>query len=152
VIFNGKMKRVGTALLVGTVIILSGCLAGNQEKMATWTVKEVWDDYMRENGTSYFVSLEPGDIVTIKDIISKISSKYDPHYMDNITYIGFKSGGAPFLFEGDLTGDYQVGDEVVITLQVIEIEVDGRTDEFFKEMWDGRDVKPVPASAITHAE
>lgn len=63
-----------------------------------------------------------------------------------------RAGGAPLLFEGDLTGDHHAGDEVIITPQVIEIEVNGYMNEFFKEAWDGQYMKPIPESSIRHTE
>lgn len=105
-----------------------------------------------------FKSLNPGDTMNLKDTITEMD--YDNS--DDETFIEL-GDGPDFYFEGDLTDEFDMGDEVIITLHVIHDEWDEYRDgeechfeyEFFEEMWDREDNevenKVLPQSKIKHA-
>jgi len=89
-----------------------------------------------------FRTLEPGDTLKIKDTITDIY--YDD--WEETTYIQFVGGGLPF--DGDLTKRFNVYDEVIITLHIIEISDYNYSFEYFEEGWDGDSYVPFPSSSI----
>ena len=146
---NGKAKNL-FVLAVIVFIILAGC---TKEEKKIWTAKEVKEDWVTGENGSYFKSLDPGDVLIVEDIIENITPRYNPFQNYSVTYISFKSGGYPFTFEGNLSGDFKVGDRVIITLHIIGVEKNGYEMEGFAESWDAENEKPKPIDrdAIKHA-
>jgi hypothetical protein len=130
------------------------------------------DDYDFDNWE--FISLDPGDTLKINDKIVYIDSVIESG--ETVTYIWFETNhkgediedwveyepsyGAYYYnnyditFEGDLTDKYKIGDEVVVTLHIIEIEYNSRIMEYFEEMWDDQYSEPqyqIPSSCLDHA-
>ncbi|HEC76053.1 MAG TPA: hypothetical protein ENI33_02195 [Thermoplasmatales archaeon] len=145
-------EKIGKLFVVAVVvfIISSGCV---KEEKKIWTAKEVKDDWVMGENASYFKSLDSGDILIVEDVIENITPRYNPIANYSVTYINFKSGGYPFTFEGNLSQDFKVGDKVIITLHIIEVEKNGYKMESFAESWDAENEKPKPIDrdAIKHA-
>jgi hypothetical protein len=141
-----RKKILVLVVSISFLSVSSGCI-DNNNKTVTWTAKEVWDDYVTEGNSSFFVSLDHGDTIRIRDNITKLEAGYQ-YKNESITYVSLTDGQYPLPVEGNLSDEYQIGNEVLITLHIIEIETPGEKIEFFKEMWDGNDVKPMPRSAI----
>ena len=141
-----RKKILVLALSISFLIVSPGCI-DNNNKTVTWAAKEVWDDYVTEGNRSFFVSLDHGDTIRIRDNITKLEAGYQ-YKNESITYMSLTDGQYPLPVQGNLSDEYQIGNEVLITLHIIEIETQGEKIEFFKEMWDGNDVKPMPRSAI----
>jgi hypothetical protein len=165
-------------LLLGIVIFLSGCTENDggltEPKTVTMIAQEFGDDMQFEmSGTTmktYYNSLNDGDTLIFQDTIDKIS--YDE--TTEITTIEFEysqddgdgtyTSKAQFIFEGDLTGDYSIGDEVQITVTIkrVTITMEGMTldMELYEEYWiseehfienymTGVPFKPLSATKIT---
>ncbi len=139
------MKKEIKEILLIAIVISIGCVS--KGKVITMTMKELQNDIEIGENYSCFKSLQPGDILKIKDEIALIEA------MDwnnkTITFITLKSWPNNTVpFEGNLTHEYEIGNKIVITLHIIEIEKNGRKIEFFKEMWDGKNLIPLPPSTI----
>ncbi|UCE36579.1 MAG: hypothetical protein JSW00_13825 [Thermoplasmata archaeon] len=142
----------------------------------TMTYAELEDD-ITYNGKYIldFISLEPGDTLRVEDEIIFIASGYDESDYEIATRIWFKSEhegedtefwyayssredkyyyhNYDFTFKGNLTDDFKVGDDVVITLHVIDVIWNGYDSEFFEEMWNKENETPqnLPRTCIKKA-
>jgi len=96
-----------------------------------------------------YQSLKEGDTLILTDTISEIyyqtlfqvgtSILFD---VENFTFAGVSSNKTGFLFRGDLTNTYSVGDKVQITLTVIHVVINNESTgvildwEVFEEGWN----------------
>ncbi|UCE36580.1 MAG: hypothetical protein JSW00_13830 [Thermoplasmata archaeon] len=145
---------------------------GNGDESAiTMTFAELIEDVESSENTLEFKTLEPGDTLKIEDEIVYIASEYDEWDEETVTYIWFKSAhksediddwyddywddyyNYDFTFKGNLTNDFDVEDDVVVTLHVIKIDMYGYEREYFEEMWDedAQTVQNLPSSCIKKA-
>ncbi len=124
------------------------------------TYKEFLEDYEAYNsmgnpghyreGEYNFKSYDGGDTIYIKDELTKVEEAYRSSY-GTITHVWFESEGNEgsyingICFDGPLADDFKSGDEVIITLHIIED--DG--DELIKE-WDYSS-NLLSSGSITHA-
>ncbi|UCE36578.1 MAG: zinc ribbon domain-containing protein [Thermoplasmata archaeon] len=153
---------IGVVVAVVVVIIVAVfammMLGGNGNgKTVTMTAKELMDDITYTEDTWGYKSLKPGDTLKIKDEIIYIASEYDDWYEETVTYFWFKSEHKnediddwydsywneyedyDITFKGDLTDDFEEGDEVIITLHCIKVEKYGYEREVFREVWDEKE-------------
>jgi len=157
------MKKSATIFLViiACISLLSqGCL---KNKKIIMDVKEFRGDYeVREDNMSKmaiynFKSLNKGDCVGIRDVI------YTIEYFEigNLTEISFQSDkNYSFYFVGNLTKNFEKGDEVEITIHInkdiFQIGEYGNIwtieKEVIDEGWDKKDHRylPLPPSCIHH--
>jgi len=151
-------------LVVVAVAVCSLMLAGCTEKASGKTVimslKELNEDFnytIDSNNytyTTYFETLNPGDTLIIRD---NISEKRATGNTTLLLLSSLENGG--FYFDANLT-DYNVGDEIEITLHISEDifkkENNGQMwtldFEVLKEGWDFEQhtTKPLPANTIRH--
>ena len=117
------MKKAGVVAIV-LIFLFVGCIGSkNKANTVTMDMNEVMHDMEMkiDNSSHYyyngFKSLNPGDILIIKDEIENLS--YSPQY--NATMIIFYSNNSRGLFfEGDLENKFHIGDSVKIKLHIIE--------------------------------
>jgi DNA-directed RNA polymerase subunit beta' len=141
-----------------------------------------WDEH-----DGQFETLDPGDTLIIEDEIIFIASEryydWDTDSYETLTYVYFKSAHQgdtsddwyyyywydddyyyydyDLTFQGDITDDFKIGDQVKVTLHIISIDwedytgqsssykdYEGRDIEYFDEMWDGKNVHHLPRSSI----
>lgn len=168
----------GVVVLVLLVILASAFLfmgpdednGDTKTQTQKMDMQGLMDDMVETDDSIHFKSLEPGDKVIIEDEIVYIATKFQFSTFETETYIWFESthqgesvydwrdydpylGGYTYhdydlTFDGDLSYEYGKGDNVQITLHVIEITYDGVKSEYFDEMWDGEDLQNLPNSAI----
>lgn len=148
---------IGIVLLM-LVMLISGCTDSDEESdnggttgnTYTMTAKEFNDDMtMDTDGTTYvthgYTSLEGGDTLIIQDTITEIL--YDSVTDSTTVTFEWIEGEVPsslnLPFEGNITGSYQVGAEVKVTvkikhvtftLEVGEMSIDYDI-EIFEEQW-----------------
>ncbi len=181
---NGKLFKASTlvaiAVLIIAILLISiatfvlngGDVNGKTVTMSMRDFDNEMDDYDVDNGE--FISLDPGDTLKIKDKIVYIDSVIESG--ETVTYIWFETNhkgediadwveyepsygeyyynNYDITFEGDLTDKYEIGDEVVVTLHIIEIEYNNRIMEYFEEMWNEQYNEPqyqIPSSCLDHA-
>lgn len=113
--------------------------------------------------------LEPGDTIIIRDRLAYIASQQNLSINMTVTYVWFNSShlgedeshwynpslsrytNFDLIIEGDLTGNYSIGDRMDITLHVIEADSDTIKGEFLEEMWDDENDVPtlvLPSSVL----
>jgi hypothetical protein len=133
------------------VFLLCGCTEDNTgtngtgAKTVTMTAEELQNDATVDTDWETYItidyeSIEDGDTLIIQDTIDSI--EYDE--LADSTLIEMGSQDSPFMpiFEGDLTGSYQVGDEVKITVTIkhvtfsYEDEVSGLSMDYDMELFD----------------
>ncbi len=182
--FNGRLAKsfivVAIVFAVAAIIILSIAASiilnvNENGKTVIMSMREFdceMDDYDLENGE--FISMESGDTLKIEDRIVYIDSVVESG--ETVTYIWFKTNhegeniedwvefdprygeyyydNYDITFKDDLTNQYEIGDDVVVTLHIIEIEYNNRQMEYFEEMWDEQKNEPqyhIPSSCLNHA-
>ncbi|MFO8133836.1 MAG: hypothetical protein R6U10_07915 [Thermoplasmatota archaeon] len=124
-------------------------------KAATMTMGELIADYdySYDNATreisSLLVSLNEGDVVVVNDTLYSLTYNASGGY----TAIDFETmKGYTFNIAGDITGSYQAGDRVTLTLHVIRVtttkQMNNATwtieEETFEEGWDDGEYVPIP--------
>ncbi|HDQ15550.1 MAG TPA: hypothetical protein ENN45_00650 [Bacteroidetes bacterium] len=149
------MIFVGIVVLT-LALVLSGCTdngkddgTDSQPETVTMNAQEFGEDMKFEmletSMKTYFVSLDDGDILIFQDEIAEIS--YDE--TTDITTIEFEysqgegegtyTSTTQFIFDGDLTGEYSIGDEVKITVTIkhVTVTIQGMTldMEIYEEYW-----------------
>jgi ABC-type transport system involved in multi-copper enzyme maturation permease subunit len=113
-----------------------------------------------DEGNIDLKSLESGDALVIQDEVKYIVSEYNVLLGMNATYVWFNSthfledtndwynsSSSQYIkfdvvIEGNVTGDYSIGDMMDITLHVMEIDSLFMKGEFFEEAWDGENGIP----------
>jgi hypothetical protein len=137
----------------------------------TMTMDELLNDYEFDENGIKFRSLSPGETLIIEDQIIDIGSEYDYYTDEVVTYIQFKSTAGKRTnsfwkglyngdfsdrvdlgFQSDLTDDFKIGDDIVVTLHVINVDYYGYHFELFKEMWDGESLQYLPENCIRTSE
>ncbi len=147
-------------------LVNTGCLENGDENKNVMTFGELVNDYDREVDEEtntlheYFVTLNDGDTVTIKDTINDIIYREESNDtgIEFISYLGEK-----FSIEGDITNEFSNGDYVEITLHIIVVNYTQKnTDtgeiwtfnrETLQEGWDSKNNAfiPIPQGYILHA-
>ena len=153
-------------ILIGLVCIVSaaflcGCTQlgnnenGNSAKTVNMSVRELYEDMAPpENLLSFnllYNSLDDGDTLILQDTIPNIS--YDP--TTQATSIKFEwseehnngtlTQRTTLLIDGDITDEFQVGDEFKITVTIKHVVIsspygEGELElEIFEEQWIGED-------------
>ena len=152
----------------------SGTGGGTTGNTVTMTAKEHYDDMSMDTDWSTYItilydSLEDGDTLIIQDSVTNIS--YDSN--TDATTVTFEwtegemTGSLNPVFEGDITGSYQTGDEVKITVTIkhVTFSHEGMSYdmELYEEQWESQDyfisnagsalggLKPLPQSCIAKA-
>jgi hypothetical protein len=169
-------KTVITIFIINLILVLitSGCTENNQNgtaKTYTWTAKQVvadipidtdWNDGIQ----MLYNTLKDGDTLIIQDTITNIS--YDPD--TNTTLVTFEwaegneTNSLNPTFEGDITGYYQPGSNVKITVTIKYVKLTYQSVNFemeiYEEQWvseedfisdldsGGEGLKPLPQSCI----
>ncbi len=156
------MKKLVFALASVAILLLTGCVTEGKTVIMNMDElgKDIEENMDNSSATYYqgFKSLNKGDILIIKDEISSITYRQDY----NATIIHFASNNSSSLvFEGDLTGKFDNGDNVRIKLHIIEdkynITYQGREWsidlEMYKEGWDTsrHTIKMLPSDVISEA-
>lgn len=114
-------------LAIGIILAIIGAIMA----LAYWPLtsisareyEKLYEDY-EENLFQNFKDYRPGDVIVIRDTISRIRTEYSQVY-GVMTQLWFKSTGKgdtdfSLMFDADLERDYHVGDTVSITLHVDE--------------------------------
>jgi hypothetical protein len=177
--FKGSILIASVILIIGILLISMATFIvtnGNGNGKTIFMNMREFDNEM-EDYDFYnwgFTSFEPGDTLKIEDKIVYIDSVYEGG--ETVTYMWFEtnhmgeelgdwieydssSGEYYYIdyditFEGDLTDKYAIGDEVVVTLHIIEIEYNNQIMEYFEEMWNDQYNEPqyqIPSSCLDHA-
>jgi len=151
------MKK--SIIIIGIVVlalalVLTGCTdnkndngSSSQPKTVTMNAQEFGEDmkveWLQTGMKTYFNSLDEGDTLIFQDEIDEIS--YDQ--TTDITTIEFEysqeegtyTSSSQFMFDGNLTGDYSVGDEVKITVTIkhVTVTIQGMNldMEIYEEYW-----------------
>jgi len=159
-----KKQIFGICIVVLMLVALvSGCTenkttdngGGATGNTYTMTAKEVQNDMTMDSDWSTYVkilfnSLEDGDTLIIHDTIDDISHSSDTDRTTitfNTSEGGDMTSSLNYPFEGDITGSYQIGDEVKITATIKHVEATYEQDgssmdyelEIFEEMWTNMD-------------
>ena len=139
-----------------------GCLENDEEHSLIMTMGEFLDDYKSnvDNDshkiTSWYISLDAGDTVIIRDTISFI--RYNE--ANNITFIEFVSfNGVESPIGGNITDTFKAGDTIEINLHIIRTsfmavvppdEIWAYDIEVIKEGWDSESdtTIPIPGNLI----
>jgi hypothetical protein len=159
----------GVVIIVIIIILAAVFLLITPEEEGDTVTMDMND--LRKNFTADGLkNLTAGDTIYVEDEIIYMADKYDEDYETTVTYIWLESahGGESlsnwrvydysddeydyinmdFTIEGDITDEYDTGDKIRITLNVIIIDDNGETREFFDEMWDGKKIVPLLESVI----
>ncbi len=164
------MKKFTITILVIfcfiTAIFICGCTEqnnnGSSGKKVTMTAKEYYNDQETiqgpDNTTINFKSLDEGDTLMIQDEIFKISYEidFDKTIMLFVDEENLEEG-VFFEFEGDLTGNYFINDQVRITVKIKKVIFSNQniSIELFEGQWVDEEYfntngyKPLPPSCIT---
>lgn len=163
------MKRaIVASLLVCALVATAGCLEdGGDTEATTMSIAELSSNYNRSmdqaNGTMtvWLNYVDDGDTLIIKDTISNIT--YDEQ--NQTSQVTFTSESrAPLTFEGNITGEFSAGDDVAVTVHIINVtmhQTNPQTGqnmtiyyETFEESWDAANETsvPFPQSTIKHVE
>lgn len=158
------------------VLFISGCTEQDNSETTgntvTMTAKEHSDDMSMDSDWSTYItiaydSLEDGDTLIIQDTISSIS--YDSDTDATIVTFEWTDGDATGslnpVFEGDITGTYQTGNEVKITVTIKQVTFSNQGMSYdiglYEEQWESQDyfisnaasafggLKPLPQSCIS---
>jgi ABC-type transport system involved in multi-copper enzyme maturation permease subunit len=107
-----------------------------------------------EEGNIDLKNLESGDALIIQDEVKYIVTEYNGLLSMNVTYVWFNSthlsesksdwynsSASQYIkfdvvIQGNVTGNYSIGDQMYITFHVVEIDSPFMKGEFFKEAWD----------------
>jgi ABC-type transport system involved in multi-copper enzyme maturation permease subunit len=113
-----------------------------------------------DEGKADLKNLEPGDALIIQDKALYIVSEYNIVLGMDVTYVWFNSthflesesdwynsSSSQYIkfdvvIEGNVTGNYGVGDQMDITLHIIEVDSQFMKGEFFEEAWDSENEMP----------
>lgn len=123
---KGKLLSVVIIVLLST-IVFSGCneksnSENNGKTTTTLTALETFQDIATsfDNCTmKNYKSFNDGDVITIRDIISEISYvDYKVPSYTEVTLPVSEIVGLYFLFEGDITTDYNIDDTVQISFHI----------------------------------
>lgn len=159
-----KKKILGICIFVLMLVaLISGCTenkttdngGGTTGNTYTMTAKEVQNDMTMDSDWSTYIkilytTLEDGDTLIIHDTIDDISYSSDTD-RTTVTFDTSEGEGVTsslnYPFEGDITGSYQIGDEVKITATIKHVEEtyeQGGSSmdyelEIFEETWTNMD-------------
>lgn len=128
-------KKIGLICII--IIFVCGIVYYGLGKQGI-TMNDLKDDFVElDGGGGYFLSYDHGDTVIIKDTILDIEA---PPPSGNQTYIWFESTGKDgygwaMVFYENLTEEYQVGDDVTITLHIVQYERDGIILEAYTKLY-----------------
>ncbi|MBU4256348.1 MAG: hypothetical protein L6265_11170, partial [Thermoplasmatales archaeon] len=115
-------------VIMGMALILLGILLISMfwQVVGAKTAEQIGEDYDTTNWN--FKSYNAGDTVLIKDEIKNITY-FNITNTTKLTIIVFegKNWDIPFLFKGDLTGEYKKGDTVLI---ILKVEKKNNTESF----------------------
>lgn len=162
-----KKHAVLTVSCIFMVVFICGCLEDDKGdrggKVITMTMEELMNDFDEsiDNDTkkikTWFKSLDKGDTLVISDVLNNITY----FESDNITSVEMRSNPSPIYIEGNIAYIFKTGDDIRITMQVIEVtyvrqineEVWTYEIETFKESWDriNNTSIPIHQKHITHA-
>jgi len=158
-----KILSVAFILCLILTVFICGCISNKDNtkklspKTVTMTAQELANDMTFSMGSSGGVwkltmgysSLNEGDTLILTDKISNITyweSLYNATMVifnvKNYTKMGINGSEISFLFEGNITDAYQIGDEVKITLTVKHFVYTNETSkmsldtEVFNEGWN----------------
>jgi hypothetical protein len=114
---------IGT-ISIGCILLLTGCT--ESPKTVTMTATELQNDLNMEglgttNVTLGYKSLQEGDTLIIQDTISNItfnSTGNKTELQFNVLTPANISSYALFFFQGNITGLYNIGDTVRITVKI----------------------------------
>ncbi len=160
---NVRNKWVLSLIVIFVLLtIVASYLAAGQELGPTkmpyaglMLISEVDDE-----GNIDLKNLEPGDVLIIQDEVIYRVSEYNVVLGMNATYVWFNSthflenandwynsSSSQYIkfdvvIEGNVTGNYSMGDQMDITLHVVEIDSQFMKGEFFKEAWDSENEIP----------
>lgn len=150
--------KINIALIVicqFIVILNCGCLESNESVTMIMTMEELIDSYNLsiDNDTktySYLLeNLNDGDTLYIRDTLNTIT--YNEY--NNYTLIYFESiTSPPFTIDGDITGDFRVGDSIELRLHILYVnftqQMNGETWivklETFQEGWNAENMTSTP--------
>lgn len=172
-----KKEKLVVVLICGVILFACGCIQQNDDNTGNTVIinaKEHSDDKYTDTDwityiSIYYISLEDGDSLIIRDIISNIyyDSETDTTAVKfNWTDNGVNSSFA-IVFAGDLSGTFQSGDEVNISVKIKHVTFsygDMNYDlEIYEEQWENQEyfvsnvgsalggLKPLPQKSITKA-
>jgi len=151
-------------VLAAGIIAIVACGAGCLESegaTVTMTMGEFSDDYVRSTDnttrvmTDMLASLDPGDVLLLKDTITNMTYMAGAGY----TQIEFASlPGTGFPVKGDSTQTLASGDTVEIPLHIITVtyteQINGENwtfrQEYFREGWNSENASfvPIPRDAV----
>ena len=157
------MNWVIILLMLQFLVVMNGCLNSENSNRVTMNAWEFWNNhtFSEDNETliyrSMLESLDTGDILIIKDIINNISYRS----IENYSLIECKSllgQPSPFPIEGDITNEFMIGDRIMLTLTIINVnttrQMYGQTwiweMETIQERWDSlnNSIVPIPRHYI----
>lgn len=172
-----KKEKLVVVLICGVMLFTCGCIQQNDSNTGNtviMTAKEHSDDKFTDTDwityiTIFYNSLEDGDSLIIRDIISNISYDSDTD-TTTVTFEWTENGVTSSLtpvFAGDLTGSFQPGDEANISVKIKHVTFsyeDMNYDlEIYEEQWESQDyfisnvgsalggLKPLPQRSIAKA-
>jgi len=157
-----EKKTVAIIVFFIMLVLYCGCIedkdgVDSTPKTVNMTAQELSNDVSFSTAmsggvlkwTTGYKSLNEGDTLIITDKISNISYTnflYNAttviFNVENHTIMGTNTSTVGFLFEGDITDDYHIGDDVKITLTVKHFVYTNETTkmsldmEVFEEGWD----------------
>jgi ABC-type transport system involved in multi-copper enzyme maturation permease subunit len=185
---NVRNKWVLALIIVFVILtVAASFLAGGQTEPLKLSYQELSQSMMQDDeGTDIdfppdesldIPEMDPGDAIMISDRVEHIASRFESIFNKTVTYVWFNSShegentsdwynvsidfyeNFDVIIEGDQTDDYIVGDIMVITLHVteLEFEVDQKVIkvEFIKELWDSENNTfrfILPASVLEEEE
>ena len=122
-------------MIVTSIIITSYFVVIKTNYISMNELKQ--DFIIYDEGGGYSVSYEDGDIVKIKDTIIDIELAQPS---ENQTYVWFESIenkeiGWALVFYENITDEFNIGDEVIVTLRISEWEMDGVTYEAWPKLY-----------------
>lgn len=154
-------------VLAAGILLVAACSAGCIEdggesgETVTMTLGEFSDDYVRSTDnatrtmTDMLSSLEPGDVLLLRDTITNMTYLPGVGYTQ-VEFASRRSVGFPIA--GDVTTSLAVGDTVEATLHIIAVtyteELRNGTwtfkQEYFREGWDAKNESfaPVPRASV----
>lgn len=130
-------------------------------RAVTMTMRELIADYdhsydnTTQKITATLLSLNEGDTLIINDTLHSVAYAASGRY----TVIDFATmPGYTFHITGDITGSYEAGDAVTLTLHIIRVtttqEMNGTQwtieEETFEEGWDDGEYVPIPQKYLSH--
>ena len=160
-----KLSLLVAFVTITPIILVCGCMQ-NTNKTVVMNAQQLYDDIIVENKENSYLfdykSLEEGDTLIIRDVISNIS--YNKEYnATRVTFTYGKNQTYSPAFEGNLTGLLMVGDLVEIKVHIKHVKFEYNNKlydlEVYSEQWVDEEyfkthfapfggVKPLPAKCI----